>query len=112
MDLIHKYQQQKSDKSTRKNDMVSVSLLDMLIYTMNKCIEKQAKLKNIEEKNIQAELNRIKQNYNRGSTKNNRSLSFDKNYDMHSILMRIMKKKMKKDFWKWSVIRDIIKDTR
>lgn len=25
MDLIHKYQQQKSDKSTRKNDMVSLS---------------------------------------------------------------------------------------
>lgn len=31
---------------------------------------------------------------------------------MHSLLMRIMKKKMKKDIWKWSVIRDIIKDKR
>lgn len=31
---------------------------------------------------------------------------------MHSLLMRIMKKKMKKDLWKWSVIRDIIKDKR
>ena len=31
---------------------------------------------------------------------------------MHSLLMRRMKKKMKKDFWKWSEIRDIIKDTR
>ena len=32
----------------------------MLIYTMNKCIEKQIKTKEHRGKNIQAELNRIK----------------------------------------------------